>query len=131
MRIITFANQKGGTGKTTSTLNTGAALAELGKKVLMVDIDHQASLTKHTGIKQPDTTFADDNIYNVLTSYITAETPLPITQIIKNFSSNLWYAPSNNLLSTFDLDVASTRCHTDCCVAMRRREEAHVLRAEA
>lgn len=50
MKIIAFANQKGGVGKTTSVLNCGAALANLGKKVLVVDIDPQAHLTMGLGI---------------------------------------------------------------------------------
>ena len=70
--IIIFANQKGGTGKTTSVMNTAAALSEMGKKVLMIDLDHQASLTKHTGDKSPDKNL-DRNIYKVLQSYVTAE----------------------------------------------------------
>ncbi|MGE3796650.1 MAG: ParA family protein [Thermomicrobiales bacterium] len=48
-RIIAFFNQKGGTAKTTSTLNVAAALAERGRRVLVVDLDPQASLTMATG----------------------------------------------------------------------------------
>lgn len=49
-RILAFFNQKGGTAKTTSTLNVGAALAERGRSVLAVDLDPQASLTMALGI---------------------------------------------------------------------------------
>ena len=49
-RVIAFFNQKGGTAKTTSTLNIAAALAERGRRVLTLDMDPQASLTMATGV---------------------------------------------------------------------------------
>ena len=50
MRIIAFMNQKGGVGKTTTTANLAAALAEQGKRVCMVDLDPQAHLTINYGV---------------------------------------------------------------------------------
>jgi len=50
-RIITILNEKGGVGKTCSTLNLGVALSMLGKKVLLIDLDPSAKLTKYCGIK--------------------------------------------------------------------------------
>src|SRR5215210_5512458 len=52
--IIAVSNQKGGVGKTTSTLNLGAALREMGKRVLLVDLDPQGSLTVASGILDVD-----------------------------------------------------------------------------
>jgi chromosome partitioning protein len=49
-KVIAFSIFKGGTGKTTSTVNTAAALADLGKRVLLVDLDQQASATRYVGI---------------------------------------------------------------------------------
>lgn len=50
MRTIAILNNKGGVGKTTSTVNISAALEQLGKKVMVIDIDHQAQTTYHFGI---------------------------------------------------------------------------------
>jgi chromosome partitioning protein len=54
-KVITFSIYKGGTGKTTSAVNTAAALAEAGQRVLLVDLDQQAQATKYVGF-DPDTT---------------------------------------------------------------------------
>ena len=63
-RIIALMNQKGGVGKTTTTVNLGAALAELGKRVLLVDLDPQAHLTINYGLDpSPDVV----SLYNILT----------------------------------------------------------------
>ncbi len=62
-RIIAFFNQKGGTAKTTSTLNVAAALAERGQRVLVLDLDPQASLTMALGV---DVTSLDLSVYDLL-----------------------------------------------------------------
>ncbi len=62
-RIIAMCNQKGGVGKTTSTINLGAALAEYGRKVLMVDFDPQGALSVGFGIRTND---LDVTVYNLL-----------------------------------------------------------------
>lgn len=63
MKIISFCNQKGGVGKTTTALNVGAALALKGYKILIIDLDAQGSLTTSAGVNIEDN---DPTIYEVL-----------------------------------------------------------------
>lgn len=63
-RVIAMCNQKGGVGKTTTTINLGAALAEVGRRVLLVDFDPQGALSVGLGIPTHE---LDVTIYNLLT----------------------------------------------------------------
>jgi len=72
-RVISFANQKGGVAKTTTTLNLGVALAEQGLKVLLVDLDPQGNLTMSQGLN-PDT--IERSMFDVLVHR------LPIEEVI-------------------------------------------------
>jgi len=58
-KIISIGNHKGGVGKTTSAVNIGAGLANSGKRVLLVDLDPQASLSQSLGVIDPDNTIYD------------------------------------------------------------------------
>ncbi len=96
-RTIAIVNQKGGTGKTTTTLNLGAGLARRGKRVLLVDLDPQASLTYSLGLEVTD---GRPTIYEVLCGKTTAAKAI-ITREGKNGG------PAYDLLpATLDLEAA-------------------------
>src|SRR5919199_5573547 len=61
MKVVSFSIFKGGTGKTTSAVNTAAALVQKGKKVLLIDLDQQASATRYLGLDHE----ASPNLYEV------------------------------------------------------------------
>jgi len=93
MRIITVINQKGGTGKTTITMNLGVALALMGKKILLIDFDPQANLTYSFGIRNPKNT-----IVEVLQGKQTIQTIL-----VKK--EGLDIAPSSSLLADLEVSI--------------------------
>lgn len=97
-RIIGFFNQKGGTAKTTSTLNVAAALAERGRRILVIDLDPQASLTMATGT---DVTAIDLSVYDLLLDEQVgiADVALPTRM------TNVDIAPSHPDLAAAELEL--------------------------
>ncbi|MCX5646469.1 MAG: ParA family protein [Phycisphaerae bacterium] len=98
MRIIAMVNQKGGCGKTTSAINTAAAFAELGQRVLLVDFDPQAHATIGLGC---DADALDKTIHDVLT-----RPGMRLTDVVTRTGvSGLDLAPCNVLLAGTELEL--------------------------
>jgi len=98
MRIIALFNQKGGVGKTTTTVNLGAALVDAGKKVVLIDLDPQANLTAHVGI-DPDK--VRHSTYTVLTDGI------PLAESLMKVNKHLHVAPSTTDLAAAEVELVS------------------------
>ncbi|MEO7194267.1 MAG: ParA family protein [Pseudonocardiaceae bacterium] len=100
-RVVAICNQKGGVGKTTSTINLGAALAEYGRRVLLVDFDPQGALSVGLGVASHQ---LDRTIYNMI-----MESDVPVSEVLRPTS-----VPGMDLLpSTIDLSAAEVQLVTE------------------
>ena len=98
-RIISVANQKGGVGKTTTTVNLGASLAFVGKKILLVDSDAQGNATSGMGIRKPDVTH---DIYDVLVNEVPSQDAIYPTS-----RENLDIVPATLQLAGAEIELTS------------------------
>lgn len=104
-KITAITNQKGGVGKTTTTLNLGVGLARAGKQVLLVDADPQASLTVSLGIKVPDelpVSLATDMMC------VIEDIPAPEGYGIIRHAEGVDLLPANIELSTMEVSLINT-----------------------
>lgn len=100
MKKIAIANQKGGCGKTTTAINLAGALAEMGKRTLIIDLDPQAHASFGLGANNQS---MDRSTYNILTD--NADKARPIQDCIAKVSQNLDIVASNILLSTLEQEL--------------------------
>lgn len=98
-KIIAIANQKGGVTKTTATYNVGAALAQAGKKVLMIDLDSQASLTISCGLEPTEIKYCIVDVLNK-NAFPAKEAVLKVESI-----DNLWIITSIIDLAALEMEL--------------------------
>ena len=96
-RIIAIANQKGGVGKTTTSINLSACIAEKGKKVLVIDIDPQGNTTSGYGIEKNE---LENTIYELMLGECSIE-----DCIIKDVIKNVSILPSNVNLAAAEIEL--------------------------
>ncbi|MBU5467472.1 AAA family ATPase [Virgibacillus sp. MSJ-26] len=99
-KIMSIANQKGGVGKTTSSVNLSASLAELNNKVLLVDIDPQGNATSGVGVNKAD---VNQCVYNVLVEDLPAEEVIIPTETV-----NLDIIPATIQLAGAEIELVPT-----------------------
>lgn len=103
--IISIGIEKGGVGKTTTALNLGAGLQHFGKKVLLIDLDPQGSLSNYLGFSAVQVPTISELLYDEV-----AGQPRDIGSIIRTSAEGLDYIPSSKMLSTAITILAADSC---------------------
>ncbi len=111
MRTLAIVNQKGGCGKTTVSINLASALADIGQKVLLVDMDPQSHCA--VGLAVPEDQI-EQSIYDVLISTSRNE-PIRLTEVLWQISDKLELAPASLDLSAFEQQMIGVT-ERECCL---------------
>jgi len=99
-KVIAVANQKGGVGKTTTSVNLSACMAALGKKVLLIDIDPQGNATSGIGVNKADIRYC---IYDILVNDMD-----PLDAILPTSVENLFIIPASIQLAGAEIELVPT-----------------------